>query len=124
MDLEFGSKSEDGILWSTKIHQQFPQTLVLILTAYEERYKEGYIAKAFRFMTKTFDYSELCTNMDACMDELKLYKMIMISSHGNTQKIPINEILYFVAQPFTAPFDTSMTSIHLPVLPLKSVPLL
>jgi len=112
MDLEFGSKSEDGILWSTKIHQQFPQTLVLILTAYEERYKEGYIAKAFRFMTKTFDYSELCTNMDACMDELKLYKMIMISSHGNTQKIPINEILYFVAQPGGSEIKTLLTTYY------------
>ena len=26
MDLEFGSQSEDGILWSTKIHHEFPQT--------------------------------------------------------------------------------------------------
>ena len=98
MDLEFGSHSEDGILWSTKIHQEFPQTLILILTAYEQRYKEGYVARAFRFMTKPFEYEELCKNIDACLEELKLYKIILVSSRGNTQKIPINEILYFVAQ--------------------------
>ena len=110
MDLEFGSKNEDGILWSTSIHHEFPQVLVVILTAYEERYKEGYIAKAFRFMTKTFDTDELYSNMDACLDELKLYKMIMISNHGNTHKIPINEILYFVAQPGGSEIKTLQTT--------------
>ena len=99
MDLEFGVQSEDGILWSTRIHNEFPQTLVMILTAYEQRYKEGFIARAFRFMTKPFEYEELCKNMDACLEELKLYKIILVSSRGNTQKIPINEILYFIAQP-------------------------
>ena len=98
MDLEFGLQSEDGILWSTKIHHAFPQTLILILTAYEQRYKEGYVARAFRFMTKPFEYEELCKNMDASLDELKLFNIILISSHGNTQKVPVNEILYFVAQ--------------------------
>lgn len=99
MDLEFGVQSEDGILWSTRIHKEFPQTLVMILTAYEQRYKEGFIARAFRFMTKPFEYEELCKNMDACLEELKFYKIILVSSRGNTQKIPINEILYFIAQP-------------------------
>ena len=41
MDLDFGKEHEDGILWATKIHKYFPKTLVLILTAYENRYKEG-----------------------------------------------------------------------------------
>lgn len=98
MDLEFGSKQEDGILWSTKIHQEFPQSLVLILTAYENRYREGYIAKAFRFMTKPFSQAELYENMNACLDELNLYKVILLSRHGCTQKISIQDILYFAAQ--------------------------
>lgn len=98
MDLEFGSEDNDGILWSKKIHKEFPQTILMILTAYEKRYKEGYEAKAFRFMTKDFDYYELSSNMDACIEELNLYKTIVISSMGNMFKIPINEILYFSAQ--------------------------
>ena len=110
MDLEFGSQSEDGILWSTKIHHEFPQTLILILTAYEHRYKEGYVAKAFRYMTKPFDYEELHKNMDACLDELKLYKIILVSSRGNTQKIQINEILYFIAQPGGSEIKTIQTT--------------
>lgn len=110
MDLEFGSQNEDGILWSKKIHKEFPQTLILILTAYEERYKEGYIARAFRFMTKPFEYEELCNNMDACLEELKFYKIILISSQGNTRKIPINEILYFEAQPGGSEIKTLHTT--------------
>lgn len=97
MDLDFGNEHEDGILWATKIHKFFPKTLVLILTAYENRYKEGYVAKAFRFMTKPFPKEELYDNMDACLDELNLYKTITLSGHGNAQEIPIENILYFSA---------------------------
>ena len=110
MDLEFGSQNEDGILWSTKIHHDFPQALILILTAYEHRYKEGYIARVFRFMTKPFEYEELCKNMDACLEELKLYRIILVSNRGNTKKIPINEILYFVAQPGGSELKTLLTT--------------
>ena len=97
MDLDFGNEQEDGILWSTKIHQEFPRTLVLILTAYEERYKEGYIAKVFRFMTKPFTQEELYENLNACLEELNLYKVIKLTRHGSTHKIPIPDILYFAA---------------------------
>lgn len=97
MDLDFGSEEEDGILWSTKIHQDFPNTLVIILTAYANRYKEGFVAKVFRFMTKPFFKEELYENMNACLEELNLYQVISISRHGNTKTIPIKDILYFSA---------------------------
>lgn len=97
MDLNFGMEHEDGILWATKIHKYFPKTLVLILTAYENRYKEGYIAKAFRFMTKPFAKEELYDNMNACLEELNLYKSIPLSRNGSIQKIPIQDIIYFSA---------------------------
>ena len=98
MDLDFGTEQEDGILWATRIHQDFPDTLVIILTAYENRYKEGYVAKVFRFMTKPFSKEELYENMHACLEELDLYKAVRLSRHGNTHKIPIQDILYFAAQ--------------------------
>jgi len=110
MDLEFGSQSEDGILWSTKIHREFPHTLVIILTAHENRYKEGYIARAFRFMTKAFEHDEFTKNMDACMDELQLSKTIIIPHLNNTPQIPLNEILYFVAQPGGCEIKTLSTT--------------
>ena len=59
MDLEFCDESEDGIVWLKKIKKQFPHTIVIILTAYENRYKEGYEARAFRFMTKPIEEKEL-----------------------------------------------------------------
>lgn len=98
MDLNFGAEAEDGILWSTKIHKDFPQTLVLILTAYENRYKEGFVAKAFRFMAKPVCKKELYSNLNACREELNLYKTITLSRHGITQKISTKDILYFVAK--------------------------
>lgn len=72
MDLEFGDKTLDGISWSEKIHTQFPNTLILILTAYERRYKEGFRVRAFRFMTKPILRKELYENLDACFEELYL----------------------------------------------------
>ena len=59
MDLDFCDESEDGISWIKKMKKQFPRTIVIILTAYEKRYKEGYEARAFRFMTKPIEEKEL-----------------------------------------------------------------
>ena len=97
MDLNFGTAQEDGILWSKKIHDRFPKTLILILTAYEDRYKEGYVAKAFRFMTKPFSKEELYENLSACIEELNLYTSILFLRRGMTHKIAILDILYFAA---------------------------
>lgn len=97
MDLEFCIKEEDGILWSKKIHDAFPNTLVLILTAYETRYKEGYIARAYRFMTKPLILQEFEENMDDCLDELLSLKTIDIVRHNVTHSILLKDILYLEA---------------------------
>ena len=110
MDLDFGTEQEDGILWSTKIHQDFPDTLVIILTAYANRYKEGYVAKVFRFMTKPFDKEELYENMQACLEELNLYQMIRIVRYGSTIAIPVKNILYFAAHAGGSEIKTIETS--------------
>lgn len=112
MDLDFGSEEEDGILWSTKIHQDFPNTLVVILTAYANRYKEGFVAKVYRFMTKPFTKEELYDNMHACLEELNLYQIIRISRHGNTKTIPIKDILYFSAHSGGSELKTVETSYY------------
>ena len=98
MDLDFGMEAEDGILWSTKIHQDFPKTLVLILTAYENRFKEGFVARAFRFMAKPVCKKELYSNLDACREELNLYKTVTLSNPNLTLKVSAKEILYFEAR--------------------------
>ena len=110
MDLEFGAEQEDGILWSTKIHQDFPNTLVIILTAYANRYKEGFVAKVFRFMTKPFEKEELYENLQACLEELNLYQMIRIVRHGSTKTIPMKHILYFAAHAGGSEIKTIDTS--------------
>lgn len=97
MDLEFNDRAEDGILWSAKINQQFPETLILILTAYENRYKEGYIVRAYRFMTKPLIAREFEENMNACLRELTLREATIIVHQGTKLTVPLKNIIYFSA---------------------------
>lgn len=98
MDLEFANCKEDGIEWSTKIKKQFPTTLIIILTAYESRYKEGYIARAFRFMTKPIHEKELFENLSACKQEFLLLKPLNIQRRGISHEICMQDVLYLSAQ--------------------------
>ena len=97
MDLEFGKEEEDGMLWTKKIHDAFPGTLVLILTAYEYRYKEGYRARAFRFMTKPLMRQEFEENMDDCLQELDMLQAIWIKQKNINIQITVKDILYIKA---------------------------
>lgn len=98
IDLEFSDPAEDGIYWSKQIHASFPNTLLIILTFYQERYKEGYVARAFRFMTKPLDERELSETLSDCMTQLHLERQICVTYNGVTKKIPGKEILYLSAQ--------------------------
>lgn len=98
MDLEFCDKTEDGIVWLKLIRQQFPDIIVIILTAYEKRYKEGYEVRAFRFMTKPLEEQELFSYLKVSLEELQLMNRISLLRRGITHKIPIRDICYFSAQ--------------------------
>lgn len=97
MDLAFDAEENDGIRWSKRITEQYPDTLIIILTAYEARIKEGYIARAFRFMTKPLILQELEENLDACLRELKSSQTVQIHPHGIDLSIPIRNIIYLEA---------------------------
>ena len=49
-------------------------------------------------MTKPFSKDELYDNMNACLEELNLYKGVILTRHGKSQNIPTQDILYFAAQ--------------------------
>ena len=98
MDLEFEDESEDGILWLKKIRQVCPDIMVIILTAYENRYKEGYEVRAFRFMTKPIIEKELFEYLYLCMEELQLNGYIPLMRRGIPHNIPLGSICYFAAQ--------------------------
>lgn len=98
LDLDFHVLEEDGIIWAQKIRQLNPSILIIILTCHEERYKEGYVARAFRFMTKPVDSHELEENLSACLEQLQIEHHICITSNGKIKKIPLNQILYLSAQ--------------------------
>uniref|UniRef100_UPI004055A866 LytR/AlgR family response regulator transcription factor n=1 Tax=Acetatifactor sp. TaxID=1872090 RepID=UPI004055A866 len=97
MDLEFCDIAEDGILWLKKIKRSFPRTVVIILTAYENRYKEGFEARAFRFMTKPIAEPELFEYLHVSMEELQLIKSIPLKKRGITHNIFVRDILYVSA---------------------------
>lgn len=98
MDLVFKNTGDDGIDWSKKILRKFPNTIIIILTAYESRYKEGYEARAFRFMTKPVQEKELYNYLSACRKELQLNETISLIRRGIPQQIPLQDIFYLSAQ--------------------------
>lgn len=98
MDLEFFDETEDGIVWVKKIKKQFPTTIVIILTAYEGRYKEGFEARAFRFMTKPIDKKELFDYLSVSMEELQMVDSISLVRRGIPHNILVKDICYFSAQ--------------------------
>lgn len=98
MDLEFQDISEDGIVWLKKIKKYFPRTIVIILTAYENRYKEGYEARAFRFMTKPIEEKELFEYLQVSMEEFQLTESISIMRRGIPHNILVRDICYLSAQ--------------------------
>lgn len=98
MDLNFFDYEEDGIDWLKKINKEFNDILVIILTAYEERFKEGYEVRAFRFMTKPIEKKELYDYLQACEDELDFTTTIEIKRRGTEYSIPISDICYIAAQ--------------------------
>lgn len=109
MDLDFHQASEDGILWSKKIKKTFPRTIIIILTAYEHRYKEGYEARAFRFMTKPVSEEELSAYLTACIEELELTRSISLVRRGIPHNISIRDIYYLSAQSGGSELWTSTT---------------
>lgn len=98
MDLEFGDGAEDGIRWIKNIKQYFPRAVVIILTAYEKRYKEGYEARAFRFMTKPIREEELFAYLRVSMEELQLTESISLMRRGIQHDIFVRDICYLSAQ--------------------------
>lgn len=98
MDLEFCDASEDGILWLKRMKSGFSHTIFIILTAYENRYKEGFEARAFRFMTKPIEERELFDYLLVSMEELHLRESISIVRRGIPHNILIHDICYLTAQ--------------------------
>ena len=98
MDLEFLDKTEDGILWTKKIKKSFPKAVVIILTAYDQRYKEGFEARAFRFMTKPIEEKELFYYLQSSMEELELGQNITLLRRGIPYTVFIRDICYLSAQ--------------------------
>lgn len=97
MDLEFMDQEEDGIAWSREIKRKWPNIVLIILTAYEKRYKEGYEVKAFRFMTKPISERELFENLESGMEELSCAETVSLIRRGIPHTVRIQDICYLAA---------------------------
>lgn len=97
MDLEFMDQEEDGIAWSREIKRKWPNIVLIILTAYEKRYKEGYEVKAFRFMTKPISERELFENLESGMEELSCAETVSLIRRGIPHNVRIQDICYLAA---------------------------
>ena len=69
------------------------------------------MARAFRFMGKPFSKDELYSNMNACVEELSLYKAVTLSRRGITQKVSTKDILYFAAKKGGCDIKTAQESL-------------
>lgn len=98
MDLEFSDEAEDGIVWLKRMKKQFPHVVAIILTAYENRYKEGFEARAFRFMTKPIVEDELFEYLHVSMEELQVTECVSVMRRGVSHDILIRDICYISAQ--------------------------
>ncbi len=98
LDLEFEDEAEDGIMWAKKIKVQHPGAIIIILTAYEKRYKEGFEARAFRFMTKPVIEKELFEYLNGAMEKMQLAQCITLVRRGITHNIMLRDVFYFTAQ--------------------------
>lgn len=97
MELDFGDEEEDGILWLKKIHKHFSHTISIIYTTHTNRYKEGFEARAFRFMTKPLDETEFYAYLDACLEKLQLTQSISISRRGIAYPVLVQDVFYLSA---------------------------
>ncbi len=98
MDLDFEDDTEDGIMWLKRMKGCFPQTIMIILTANDNRYKEGFEARVFRFMTKPIDEKELFNYLYMSMEELQIAEKITMMRRGMQIDISIRDICYISVQ--------------------------
>ncbi len=98
LDLVFENEEEDGIKWAKRIKTQYPNAVIIILTAYENRYKEGFEARAFRFMTKPIIEQELFEYLKVALEELQMTEHITLMRRGIMHNIMFRDVLYFTAQ--------------------------
>lgn len=87
----------DGIETGKILHQENPECRIIMATGREERYKEAFYIRAFRFLTKPYDREEIFEALTAVSELQCGERELELFAKRNKVKIKQKEICYIKA---------------------------
>lgn len=93
--LDIDMPQMSGIDLARKIHEQWPNTVIIFITNYVQYAPDGYEAGAFRYLMKNQITEKLIDYLDLAIKErTKRLRVITIQINGERINVPVSNILY------------------------------
>lgn len=93
--LDIDMPQMSGIDLARKIHEQWPNTVIIFITNYVQYAPDGYEVGAFRYLMKNQITEKLIDYLDLAIKErTKRLRVITIQINGERINVPVSNILY------------------------------
>ena len=93
--LDIDMPQMSGIDLARKIHEQWPNTVIIFITNYVQYAPDGYEVGAFRYLMKNQITEKLIDYLDLAIKErTKRLRVITIQVNGERINVPVSNILY------------------------------
>ena len=93
--LDIDMPQMSGIDLARKIHEQWPNTVIIFITNYVQYAPDGYEVGAFRYLMKNQITEKLIDYLDLAIKErTKRLRIITIQINGERINVPVSNILY------------------------------
>lgn len=93
--LDIDMPQMSGIDLARKIHEQWPNTVIIFITNYVQYAPDGYEVGAFRYLMKNQITEKLIDYLDLAIKErTKRLRVITIQINGERIDVPVSNILY------------------------------
>lgn len=93
--LDIDMPQMSGIDLARKIHEQWPNTVIIFITNYVQYAPDGYEVGAFRYLMKNQITEKLIDCLDLAIKErTKRLRVITIQINGERINVPVSNILY------------------------------
>lgn len=93
--LDIDMPQMSGIDLARKIHEQWPNTVIIFITNYVQYAPDGYEVGAFRYLMKNQITEKLIDYLDLAIKErTKRLRVITIQINGELINVPVSNILY------------------------------
>lgn len=93
--LDIDMPQMSGIDLARKIHEQWPNTVIIFITNYVQYAPDGYEVGAFRYLMKNQITEKLIDYLDLAIKErTKRLRVIIIQINGERINVPVSNILY------------------------------